>query len=158
MSTENLFERLMEIRDEQRERKKGGRVIVAFKDLPWEENRQGKMKWYMHPDIKDNALNQFLFFVQEIPPGGRTGKQKSQGGQVAFIWSGKGYTLIDGVRHDWEKEDCLNLPVRTNGIVVQHINTDPKEPARIMFIEPNLAFALGIDRGSGFEQLEDAPK
>jgi gentisate 1,2-dioxygenase len=158
MSTENLFERLMEIRDEQRERKKGGRVIVAFKDLEWEDNRQGKMKWYMHPDIKDNALNQFLFWVQEIPPGGRSGKQKSQGGQVAFIWAGKGYTTIDGVRHDWEKDDCLNLPVRTNGIVVQHVNTDPKEPARIMFIEPNLASVLGIDRGCGFEQIEDAPK
>jgi len=158
MSTENLFDRILEIRDQQREQKKTGRVIVPFKDLPWEENRQGKMKWYMHPDIKNNSLNQFLFWVQEIPPGGRTGKQQSQGGQVGFIWRGKGYTLIDGVRHEWEKDDLLNLPVRTNGIVVQHVNTDLKEVARIMFIEPNLAFALGIDRGSGFEQLEDAPK
>jgi hypothetical protein len=51
----------------------------------------------------------------------------------------------------------LNLPVRTNGIIVQHVNPDPKVAARLAFIEPNLAAALGIDRGCGFEQLEDAP-
>lgn len=155
--SETLFDRLIQLRDEQRDRKKKGRVIVGFKDLPWEQNSHGKMKWYMHPDIKENALNQFLFWVQEIPPGGRTGKQKTQGGQVGIVWRGKGYTLIDGVRFDWEKDDVLNLPVRTNGIVVQHVNTDSSEPARIAFVEPNLVFALGIDRGSGFEQLEDAP-
>lgn len=155
--SENLLERLFEIRDQQRDQKRKGRVIVPFKDLPWEQNRHGKMKWYAHPDIKENCLNQMLFWVQEIPPGGRTGKQQSQGGQVGFIWRGKGYTLIDGVRFDWEKDDLLNLPVRTNGIVVQHFNLDANEPARIMFIEPNLLFALGVDRGSGFEQVEDAP-
>ncbi len=155
MST--LLDKLLELRDEQRAQRKGGRVIVRFEDLEWEQNRNGKMKWYMHPAIEDNSLNGYFFWVQEIEPGGRSGKQKSQGGQVAYVWAGSGYTLIDGVRHDWKAGDVLNLPVRTNGIIVQHVNPDPKEAARLAFIEPNLAAALGIDRGCGFEQLEDAP-
>jgi gentisate 1,2-dioxygenase len=157
MSDVTLFDRLLALRDQQREQKKTGRAIVHFRDLPWEQNRHGKMKWYMHPDIEDNSLNQFLFWVQEVPAAGRTGKQQSQGGQVAFVWAGSGYTLIDGVRFDWKKEDVLNFPVRTNGIVVQHINPHPTEAARLVFIEPNLATALGVDRGCGFEQIEDAP-
>jgi gentisate 1,2-dioxygenase len=157
MTSDNFFDRLLLLRDQQREARKAGRVIVHFKDLPWEQNRQGKMKWYMHPEMAENSLNGYLFWVQEIAPGGRSGKQKMQGGQVAFIWNGSGYTLIDGVRHDWKKHDVLNLPVRTNGIIVQHVNPDPKEPVRIAFIEPSLAAALGVDRGCGFEQLEDAP-
>jgi gentisate 1,2-dioxygenase len=98
-----------------------------------------------------------LVHVQEIPPGGRTGKQKSQGGQIGVVWEGRGYSLVDGVRHDWEQHDVLNFPVRTPGIVLQHVNTDMKAPARIIFCEPNVIGSLGIDRGCGFEQVEDAP-
>lgn len=152
------LDRLFEIRDRQREQKKNGRALVKFKELEWEHNRQGKQKWYMHPDMVENSLNSMLFLVQEIPPGGRTGKQKSQGGQVGVVWEGRGYTLVDGVRHDWEKHDVLNFPVRTSGIVVQHFNSDPKEPARLVLCEPNIIEPLGMDRGCGFEQIEDAPQ
>ena len=70
---------------------------------------------------------------------------------------GRGYTLLDGVRHDWEQHDVLNFPVRTKGIVLQHVNADPNKPARVLFCEPNIIEPLGMDRGCGFEQLEDAP-
>ncbi len=154
----NRLERLFEIRDKQRKVKEDGQIIVRGKDLPLEKNRQGLQKWYMHPDMEENCLNSLLVFVQEIPPGGRTGKQKSQGGQIGVVWEGRGYTLVDGVRHDWEKHDVLNFPVRTAGIVLQHVNTDMKESARIIFCEPNVIDSLGVDRGCGFEQVEDAPE
>ena len=53
-----------------------------------------------------------IFFQQEIPPGSRSGRIKFQGGQVILILEGKGYTLIDGVKHTWEAGDVLNLPLR----------------------------------------------
>lgn len=152
------LDRILEIRDEQRALRRNGKAIAAGDELPWEMNRQGKQKWYMHPDMTENCLNSMLFFVQELPPGGRSGKLKSQGGQVAVIWEGRGYTLVDGVRHDWEQHDVLNFPVRTDGIVVQHFNSDPKEPARLICCEPNIIEPLGMDRGCGFEQIEDAPQ
>ena len=125
----NRLERLFEIRDKQREKKAAGQIIVRGKDLPLEKNRQGLQKWYMHPDMEENCLNSLLVFVQELPPGGRSGKQQSQGGQIGVVWEGRGYTLVDGVRHDWEKHDVLNFPVRTSGIV-SNVNLDLKEPAR----------------------------
>jgi gentisate 1,2-dioxygenase len=152
------LERLFEMRDQQRALRGKGRAIVPGDDLPWETNAQGIQKWYMHPDMSENSLHSLLLFVQKLPPGGRSGKQRTQGGIVGYVWAGRGYTLLDGVRFDWEEGDVLNLPVRTEGIVVQHVNTDPREEARIIFAEPNTLDALGVDRGSGFEQVEEAPR
>jgi len=156
-SATNRLERLFEIRDKQRKQKGAARKIVRGAELPWEKNRQGLQKWYMHPDMDENSLSSLLVYIQEIPPGGRTGKQLSQGGHIGVVWEGRGYTLVDGVRHDWEKHDVLNFPVRTKGIVLQHVNLDTNEPARVLFCEPNVIDSLGVDRGCGFEQIEDAP-
>jgi hypothetical protein len=66
--------------------------------------------------------------------------------------------MLDGVKHAWSKDDVLNLPIRGPGIVVQHFNTDPKNPAKFVAVEPNWFACTSVDRGSGFEQLEDAPE
>lgn len=151
------LERLFELRDAQRRQRESGQIIVRGHDLPTERNAQGLQKWYMHPDMAENCLSSLIVYLQEIPPGGRTGKQRSQGGQIGIVWEGRGYSLVDGVRHEWEQHDVLNFPVRTAGIVVQHVNLDKTTPAKVLFCEPNMFEALGVDRGCGFEQLEDAP-
>jgi hypothetical protein len=66
--------------------------------------------------------------------------------------------MLDGVKHSWSKDDVLNLPIRGPGIVVQHFNTDPKNLAKFVAVEPNWFACTTVDRGSGFEQLEDAPE
>src|SRR5262249_7996992 len=63
-----------------------------------------------------------------------------------------------GVKHHWQAGDVLNLPLRGNGIIVQHFNTDPDKMARFVAAEPNWFECATVDRGSGFEQLEDAPE
>ncbi len=50
------------------------------------------------------------------------------------------------------------LPLRPDGIVYQHFNTDPAQRVRFIACEPNHLDSLGVDRGSGFEQLEVAPE
>ena len=47
---------------------------------------------------------------------------------------------------------------RARGIIVQHFNTDPHQPARFVAAEPNWLESGTVDRGCGFEQLEDAPE
>ena len=135
-----------------------GASTMGADELPQEINQQGLMKWYMHPAIKDTVLSTLLFFEQEIPPGSRSGRYKFQGEQVIYIIEGRGHTLIDGVKHPWKAGDVLNLPVRKLGIIVQHVNDDPEQPARFVAAEPNFFACTGVDRGSGFEQLQDAPE
>jgi hypothetical protein len=158
LADKNFYEDLLALRDEQREQIHTGIQVIKEGDLPLESNRQGLMRWYMHPSIKDTALATMIFFQQEIPPGSRSGRVKFQGGQVILILEGKGYTLLDGVKHTWEAGDVLNLPLRPRGIVVQHFNTDPDVTVKFVATEPNWTGCTFVDRGSGFEQLEDAPE
>jgi gentisate 1,2-dioxygenase len=152
------WEEILALRDRQREQTRNGIQVIKQSELPQEASRQGLMRWYLHPSIKDTALSVLLFFQQEIPPGSRSGRLKFQGGQVMMILEGQGYTVIDGVKHPWKAGDVVNLPLRSNGIIVQHFNSDPVKPAKFVAAEPNWLECTTVDRGCGFEQMEDAPE
>jgi gentisate 1,2-dioxygenase len=154
---ENLLEWLYQLRDQQRQQQGKGAWLIKGRDLPWEINRQGKMKWFLHPALNGTSIRSMIVFEQEIAPGGRSGAQKTPGGSVLYILEGKGYTLLDGVRHDWQAEDLVNIPIRAQGVVVQHVNADLRRPVRFVSADLNLVDILGVDRGAALEQIEAAP-
>jgi len=154
----NWYDELIKLRDNDRKRIKEATMLVKGKDLEYEENPQGKMKWYLHPAIDDTAHKAVVIYVQEIAPNSRSGKQKYQGGMVVFIIEGRGYTMIDDVKYAWEKGDTVQLPLKPDGVIFQHFNLSAEETAKLIAVEPNMVGALGVDRGSGFEQLENAPE
>jgi hypothetical protein len=154
----NMWGELLDMRDRQREERKDGLQVVKEKDLPLETNAQGQMRWYMHPNLHDTVVNMMMVYQQEIPPGSRSGRLKFQGGQIIMILEGSGYTSIDGVKHQWKKGDVLNLPLRDEGLIVQHFNTDATVTAKFLAVEPNWFECTSVDRGCGFEQLEEAPE
>jgi hypothetical protein len=157
LARRNLWNELFALRDQQREKRKSAIQVVKESELPLENNRQGLMRWYLHPAIDDTALSTLFFFQQVIPPGSRSGKLQFQGGQVIFITEGRGHTLLDGVKYVWQAGDILNLPVKPQGIIVQHFNDDPDKPAMFVATEPNFFACTTVDRGSGFEQIENSP-
>ena len=156
MDGRNFWNELMALRDEQRQEKSSGIQVVRRKDLPAELNSQGIMRWYMHPAIKDIVLSTLAIYEQVIPPDSRSGRLQFQGGQIIFVVEGSGYTTIDGVKYKWKPRDVLNLPLKKEGIIVQHFNNGEGE-ARLLVVEPNLYAATSVDRGCGFEQLEQSP-
>jgi hypothetical protein len=153
----NHWDELIALRDRQREGRKTAVQVVRLSELPLESNQHGLMRWYLHPAITDTILSTLAIYRQEIPPGSRSGRLKFQGGQVMFIVAGRGHTTLDGVKHAWEAGDVLNLPTRRDGIIVQHFNDDPEQPAAFLAVEPNLFAATGVDRGCGFELIEPSP-
>ena len=158
LASVNLWNELLALRDKQREQRKTAVQVVRLSELPVENNQQGLMRWYLHPSITDTVLSTLSIYRQDIPPGSRSGRLKFQGGQILFIVEGRGHTILDGVKHAWEAGDVVNLPCKRDGIVVQHFNADPERPAKFVAAEPNWLDGLSVDRGSGFEQLEDAPE
>ena len=90
---------------------------------------------------------------QEIPPLSHTGKQRLQGGLVHYILEGRGYTVLNGVKHEWEAGDCVVFPILPNGVEYQHFNSDPERVVRFIAAQPNLFDLVGVDMGCGFEQL-----
>lgn len=154
----NFWDELFALRDRQRADLATAVQVIDEDELPLELNRQGLMRWYMHPSISDTVLSTMMFFEQEIPPGSRSGRLKFGGNQVMMILEGTGYTVLDGVKHPWKAGDVLNLPLREDGIVVQHFNADPVTTAKFVAAEMNWFACSSVDRGSGFEQLEDCPE
>jgi hypothetical protein len=158
LSKHNYWNELIALRDAQRQQRASAVQVVRRRDLPRETNAQGLMRWYMHPAIKDIALSPLSIFEQESPSRSRSGRLQFQGGQIIFVIEGEGYTVIDGVKHPWKTRDVLNLPLKKDGIIVQHFNTSEQLAARLLVVEPNLYAATTVDRGCGFEQLEPAPE
>ncbi|MDO8635202.1 MAG: cupin domain-containing protein [Dehalococcoidia bacterium] len=125
--------------------------IIKSKERPWEETRMGRIKYLSHPNISTGLLL-FDSFLQEIPPGGVSGKHRHVSEEVHYILEGRGYDIHDGKQWDWDTNDVVFIPVNT---VHQHFNADPKKPARFISVQSRLYHYCGH---GGFEHMEDAPK
>ena len=156
LATHNYWDELIALRDEQRRLVDTAVQVVRGDELPQEQSAFGNLRWYMHPNIDDTILSTLAFYELELAPQSRSGRLKFQGGQVVYVLAGAGYTLLDGVAQRWKAGDVLNLPLRRDGIIVQHVNDHASEAVRLLACEPNWFAATGVDRGSGFELLEPA--
>ena len=153
----NLFDRLIALRDLQRQRLAQTTFIIRGDELPWELNAHRKMQWYLHPCIAYAAVQTHLFYRQEIPAGRRSGVQRHGGDVIFYILEDEGYTEVDGVRHNWKRGDPMTLPIFPNGVVFRHVNTG-SVPVRLICNERNLVHTTGVDRQSGFEELQPCPE
>jgi len=132
-----------------------GRIVVKAKERPWDLHRQAKSKRYLspfEPELADTARLDWNVFLQTFAE--RSGKHRHQGGLVIFILEGKGHTIIDGQRHDWEAGDLMLLQMTPGGVEHQHFNDDPTHPARWMALIYWPFFDFG---GSEITQLENSP-
>ncbi len=157
LSKVNLFDSMVKMRDLQRERLKQATFIIRGNELPWELNAHGKMQWYLHPCIAYGAVNTHFFYRQEIAPNSRSGVQKHGGDAVFYILQGEGYTELNGVRHKWKAGDVMTLPILLDGVIYRHVNTG-SGPVRLIGTERNMVHTTGVDRQSGFEQLQPCPE
>src|SRR5207253_4139056 len=82
---DNLLEWLYQLRDRQRQHQHQGAWLIKNRDLPWENNRQSKIKWFLHPALDNTPIRSMIVFEQEIPPSGRSGAQKTPEGSVLYI-------------------------------------------------------------------------
>ena len=153
----NLFDRLIALRDLQRERLAKSTFIIRGDALPWELNAHGRMQWYLHPSLAYTAVQTHIFYRQEIPADSRSGLQRHGGDVIFYILQGEGYTEVDGVRHSWAGGDVMTLPIFSSGVVFRHVNTG-STPVRLISMERNLVHTTGVDRQSGFEELQPCPE
>ena len=153
----NLFDRLMALRNLQRARMEKATYLIRGDELPWELNAHGKMQWYLHPCIAYTQVQTHLFYRQEIAEGSRSGVQRHGGDAVFYILQGEGYTEVDGARHNWKPGDLMTLPIFPQGVVYRHVNTGPGT-VRLFCMERNMVHTVGVDRQSGFEQLQPCPE
>ena len=125
---ENPYEGVMRERAELLERNRTGQIVVRKAEQPVYQSRQGKLRYYLEPlTIKNTPLHMWRVFTHEIHT--RSGKHRHQGGLVIYVLEGKGYSIVEGERKDWEKGDLVLLPMKPGGVEHQHFNADPAHPA-----------------------------
>ena len=130
-----------------------GKVVLRSEETVWEQSRHALLRQYLTPLNEDElAVPGWLVFIQELRT--HSGKHRHQGGICLFVLDGKGHTIVDGVRYDWEGGDCIFLPVKPGGVEHQHFNDNPDGPSRWMHFG---YLPLHLILGTGTEQIELHP-
>ena len=126
--------------------------VIKQSDRAWEDTRNGRVLWFLHPQhpALQTGLRMCESYVQELPPGGKSGKHLHVGEEVHFIIEGRGYDVIDDQRWDWETNDVVAIPEHATH---QSFNADPAHPARFIAFKSRLYEYLSF---GGIEHLEDA--
>jgi quercetin dioxygenase-like cupin family protein len=115
-----------------------------------------------HSRVTDTPLQNRSVFTHEVRK--ISGKYRHQGELVIYVIDGKGYSVVDGERVDWEKGDLVLLPIlvllpmKPGGVEHQHFNLDPEKPALWMaFIHQGTReYGLGGDANRTVARLESA--
>ena len=102
------------------ERAQTGKVVIKPSDREWGEGRNGRHLPYLLFDHYDTAVQDWGVWIHNIRT--QSGVHTHQGGIALFVLEGKGATVMDGERYEWEKGDVILLPMKVGGIEHQHFN------------------------------------
>lgn len=123
----DYYELVVQDYKDREKRAANGFKLVRGKDNPWTFSRQGYIKRYANIKRTENAMSTLVLFVHEIRT--HSGKHKHQGGFNLFVLKGKGYTVVDGERNDWQEGDLILLAFKPGGVEHQHFNLNNR-PSR----------------------------
>jgi len=118
------------------------------------------------PTLRVKAIDVHL---QEIAPGGRSGRQWQIADEIFYVLEGRGYDLHWDVeveitdkyyariakqpsRWEWQAGDMVYIPHNT---IHQHFNAAPAHAARLIGASNRIYKQIGYSR---VEQLENAPE
>ena len=139
---------------EIQQRSRTGKVVIRRDDRQEEMTRQGRLRYYLNRTVlHDTALKDWNVFTHELRT--RSGKHRHQGGLVLYVIEGKGYTICDGQRLDWERGDLILLPIQPGGVEHQHFNLNGDKPS---FWMAYIYKPFHDEVAHGMEQREEAPE
>lgn len=162
------YDASLEEAKKEKQRDKKLQEVIRAKDMPWEDSRHGRLKHIVNEKTKVRVKTVDMY-IQELPPGGCSGKHRHMAEEFLFVLEGRGYELHWDVnpridekytwevekepkRYEWEAGDVIFVPVNT---VHQHFNSDPERPARLLSGTNRIYKDMGFH---DLEQIEDAPE
>jgi len=108
-----------------------------LKDMYDDEARKHKTR-----DI-DLPMRTVNIHLTELAPGQISKMHKHHNEAVVFILEGKGYSIVQGKRYDWEQGDALYMPTMNWH---SHINEGSERVIYIGITNKRLLNFLGLDR------------
>jgi len=155
----SIYDRVLEKQQADLHRANTGQIVMHKDEMLREQSRHGLVRFFLnaYEDPGDvtakSAIEGWDVFTHDIRM--QSGMHRHQGGLVIYVVSGKGHTLVEGKRVDWETGDLLLLPVVPGGVAHQHFNDDDSEEEVqwVAFIYRPLHNALA----SLVEQVSESP-
>lgn len=140
--------------------------VIEPEEMPWEDSPQGRIKHVINEEMSeglDVPARGTDIYIQEIPPGSRSGKHRHMSEELVYIIEGEGYdyhwdpTAVikdeyeweypeEPQKFEWEPDDVVYIPTNT---VHQHFNNSEKT-VRLLCCQARVYSQLGF----GFEDLE----
>jgi gentisate 1,2-dioxygenase len=122
---------------------RAGRIHVAYDDLTLLVNPKGTRSTFMCDDYLGNKTSGITVAMNQIAPGKWQKKHRHGGEAWLLALEGRGHSVIDGQRIDWETGD---LVVIDHFAWHQHFNSDPELTARLVRVH-NVAGVIDAVRG-----------
>jgi quercetin dioxygenase-like cupin family protein len=166
--TDSAYERALKRSKERQQKQEASKKVIKAEEMPWDHSRQGRLKHMAQEDL-GLRWETMDIYMQEIPPGSRSGKHRHMAEECLFVLEGRGYDLHwdpsielkdryywkftkEPSKWEWEEGDVVYIPPNT---IHQHFNANPDKPARFISAQNRIYRWAGYD---DLEQLEDAPE
>ena len=121
--------------------------------------RQGKLRYFLDPIFyPETPLLHWRVFTHEIRT--KSGKHRHQGGLLIYVLEGRGYSIVEGERMDWEKGDLVLLPLNPERSRAPAFQSRPGKAVAMGGFHPSsdpgipgVGFAAGREL-AGFQRLD----
>lgn len=146
----NFYDGWLRLAEEWKEESAGARKFIHEEQLEWVRTKQD-----YRAALLCSRENGFLttgdIILGEIPAGWNTGKHY-HGEEAIYIVKGKGCSVIDGKRYDWEEDSCLFIPF---GVVHQHFNLGDDTARYFSVMAIALEKFVGVAKVFQFEEAAE---
>jgi gentisate 1,2-dioxygenase len=147
---DNFYDRWLNLADDWKKESNKARKAIQEEELEWVRTKQDYRAALLCS--RDNGfLTSGDIMLGEIPPHWNTGKHY-HGEEAIYITKGKGCSVIDGVRYDWEEDSCLFIPF---GVPHQHFNLGEDTARYFSVMAIALEFFTGVAKFFQFEEAAE---
>lgn len=144
-----IYEKILASAKETEERRKKSKILSRGKDIQLVQTRQNYHCYYVAQGLGFETY--LVLFKAQIPEGKHSGKHRHMSQAIIYILKGKGHSIVEDQRYDWEEGDSVFVP---SFLWHQHFN-DGKGPIEYLgFGAPTLLMNLGLEnleQGEVFE-------
>ena len=102
---------------------------------------------YTNPVTGGPAMASIACYASLLPKGAHTKAHRHTGGTVYHVVTGGGYSVINGVRHDWEAKDTFVAP---SWSVHEHVANE--ESVLFSYTDTPVLEPLGLYREEAYEE------
>ena len=132
------YDRTIQKQQAQLRRALTGDIVMRRDHMSQQATRQGLLRNFlsMFEEPSDrtarSAIQGWSVFTHDIKK--HSGMHRHQGGLVIYVVSGRGHTIVEGERVDWEAGDVILLPIIPGGVAHQHFNDEDDDGTPVQWV------------------------